>query len=128
MQNEDINIFSLQKLKDIKRRPDILSNIKWDASLPLIMKPRTQMTRDEFKSLQDMIGYLFYIETAGAKPCLMLMKVNKSDIADTAGIIEEIPEEMLKRAIETPVHTPVHGMYGITEEIKDWLKRELDLK
>lgn len=128
MQNEEINIFSLQKLKDIKRRPDILSNIKLDASLPLIMKPRFQMTKDEFQRLNEMTGYIFYIETAGAKPSLMLMKVNKSDIADTVGIIEEIPEEVLKRAIESPVHPPVHGMYGITEEIKNWLKKELNLK
>lgn len=128
MHDEDINIFSLQTLRDIKRRPDILSNIKWDASLPLIMKPRFQMTKDELESLQNMIGYVFYIETAGGKPCLMLMKINKSDVADTVGIIEEIPDELILRAIENPVHPQVHGMYGITEEIKDWLKRELNLQ
>ncbi len=127
MTQEELNIFSMQKLKDIKRRPDILSNIKFDASIPLIMKPRFQMSKEELEELQKMIGYVFYIETAGEKPTLMLMKVNKSDIADTVGIIEEIPEELLKRAIENPVHPPVHGMYGITEEIKDWLKKELNL-
>ncbi len=124
---EDINIFSMQRLKDIKRRPDILSNIKLDASLPLIMKPRFQMSKEEFEELEKNIGYIFYIETAGQKPTLMLMKVNRSDIADTVGIIEEIPEEILQRAIDNPVHPPVHGMYGITEEIKEWLRKELNL-
>jgi len=127
MVDEDINIFSMQRLKDIKRRQDILSNIKLDASLPLIMKPRFQMSKEEFEELEKNIGYIFYIETACQKPTLMLMKVNRSDIADTIGIIEEIPEDMLQRAIDNPVHPPVHGMYGITEEIKEWLRRELNL-
>ncbi len=127
MTGEDINIFSMQKLKDIKRRPDILQNIKLNASLPVVMKPRFQMTPEEFEELKKSIGYIFYIETAGEKPTLMLMKINRSDIADTVGIIEEIPEDMLKRAIEKPIHPPVHGMYGITEEIKNWLKKELNL-
>lgn len=127
MVNEDINIFSMQRLKDIKRRPDILFNIKLDAHLPLIMKSRFQMSKSEFEELQKCIGYVFYIETTGEKPTLMLMKVNKSDIADTIGIIEEIPEELLRRAIENPVHPPVHGMYGITDEIKEWLRKELNL-
>jgi hypothetical protein len=127
MVDEDINIFSMQRLKDIKRRPDILSNIRLNASLPLIMKPRFQFSKEEFEELEKNIGYIFYIETAGQKPTLMLMKVNRSDIADTIGIIEEIPEDMLQRAIDNPVHPPVHGMYGITEEIKEWLRKELNL-
>jgi len=127
MVDEDINIFSMQRLKDIKRRPDILSNIRLNASLPLIMKPRFQLSKEEFEELEKNIGYIFYIETAGQKPTLMLMKVNRSDIADTIGIIEEIPEDMLQRAIDNPVHPPVHGMYGITEEIKEWLRKELNL-
>jgi hypothetical protein len=127
MVGEDINIFSMQRLKDIKRRPDILSNIRLNASLPLIMKPRFQFSKEEFEELEKNIGYIFYIETAGQKPTLMLMKVNRSDIADTIGIIEEIPEDMLQRAIDNPVHPPVHGMYGITEEIKEWLRMELNL-
>jgi hypothetical protein len=127
MVDEDINIFSMQRLKDIKRRPDILSNIRLNASLPLIMKPRFQMSKEEFEELEKNIGYIFYIETAGQKPTLMLMKVNRSDIADTIGIIEEIPEDMLQKAIDNPVHPPVHGMYGITEEIKEWLRKELNL-
>jgi hypothetical protein len=127
MVDEDINIFSMQRLKDIKRRPDILSNIRLNASLPLIMKPRFQFSKEEFEELEKNIGYIFYIETAGQKPTLMLMKVNRSDITDTIGIIEEIPEDMLQRAIDNPVHPPVHGMYGITEEIKEWLRKELNL-
>lgn len=127
MVNEDINIFSMQRLNDIKMRPDILFNIKLDAHLPLIMKSRFQMSKSEFEEFQKCIGYVFYIETTGEKPTLMLMKVNKSDIADTIGIIEEIPEELLKRAIENPVHPPVHGMYGITDDIKEWLRKELNL-
>lgn len=125
MQDETINIFSLQNLEQIKKRPDIISRIRFDVTPQMIMEPRFTET-GEFKK-RDLSGCVFYIETAGEKPILMLMRVSKSDTMKTIGIIEELPEEMIQRAIENPVHPPVHGMYAITEEIKDWLVKTLNL-
>jgi hypothetical protein len=45
----------------------------------------------------------------------------------TVGKIDEIPAEMLKRAIESPPDPPANEMYAITGEIEEWLRNELPL-
>ncbi len=125
--DEGKSIFELQDLKSLRKRPDILSRIKWDVTPRMVMEPRFQTRPDDLQKLRDISGYLFYIETESERPLLMLMKTGKNDITSTAGMIEEIPFELIQRAINNPLHPPVHGMYAITEEIKDWLKKELDL-
>lgn len=125
--DEEKSIFELQDLKSLRIRPDILSRIKWDVTPRMVMEPRFQARPDDLQKLRDITGYLFYIETESERPLLMLMKTGKSDITSTAGMIEDIPFELIHRAIDNPLDPPVHGMYAITEEIKDWLKKELSL-
>lgn len=125
--DEEKSIFELQDLKSLRIRPDILSRIKWDVTPLMVMEPRFQARPDDLQKLRDITGYLFYIETESERPLLMLMKTGKSDITSTAGMIENIPFELIQRAIDNPLDPPVHGMYAITEEIKDWLKKELSL-
>ncbi|MEK6673095.1 MAG: DVU0772 family protein [Nitrospirota bacterium] len=125
--DEEKSIFDLQDLRSLRKRPDILSRIKWDVTPLIVMEPRFQARPDDLQKLRDITGYLFYIETESERPSLMLMRIGKSDITSTAGMIEEIPFEMVQRAIDNPLHPPVHGMYAITEEIKDWLRKELSL-
>lgn len=125
--DEEKSIFDLQDLNSLRKRPDILSRIKWDVTPRIVMEPRFQARPDDLQKLRDITGYLFYIETESERPSLMLMRIGKSDITSTAGMIEEIPFELVQRAIDNPLHPPVHGMYAITEEIKDWLRKELSL-
>lgn len=123
----DLNIFDLQGLKDIKRRSDILQKIKLDVTPRMVMEPRFQTQPEDLQKLKEISGYMFYIESQCQPPALMLMKIGRSDIASTVGKIDEIPPEMVQRAIDTPVHPSVYGMFAITDEIKAWLKKELDL-
>lgn len=125
MQDDTINIFGLQRLEQIKKRPDIISRIRFDVTPQMIMEPRFTETGELKK--RDLSGCFFYIETEGEKPVLMLMRVSKGDTVKTIGIIEELPGDKIKRAMENPVHPPVHGMYAITDEIKDWLRENLKI-
>lgn len=125
MQEDTMDIFGLQRLEQIKKRPDIISRIRFDVTPQMIMEPRFTETGELRK--RDLSGCVFYVETEGERPVLMLMRVSKGDTVKTIGIIEELPEDMIKRAIENPVHPPVHGMYAITDEIKDWLRETLNL-
>lgn len=120
-------IFSMQELSDIKKRYDILSNIRFDITPRIIMEPRFLGDPETVKKLKEMTGYLFYIETDSETPQLMLMKFDKSNIATTIGHIKEIPQELLEKAINEPVEPPTCGMYAINDEIKDWLKKELNI-
>lgn len=121
------SIFSLQGLRDIRKRPDILSRIRWEVTPQVVMEPRFLSRPEDVGRLRQISGYVFYIETESDQPALMLLKVGKSDVATTAGKIDEIPSELLRRAIEHPVHPPVSGMFAITEEIRKWLEKELSL-
>ena len=81
---EDKSIFDLQDLSSIKKRPDILAKIKWDVTPQMIMEPRFQSRPEDLQRLREIAGYIFYIETEGDKPALMLMRVGKSDTTATA--------------------------------------------
>ena len=123
----DRSIFDMQRLEDIKERPDILEAIKLEVTPQIVMEPRFVSNPEDLQKLRDISGYMFYIETECAPPALMLMKVGKSDISKTVGKIDELPEQLVQDAINNPVHPPIYGMYAITDEIKSWLKKELGI-
>jgi len=124
---DDMNIYGVLGLNDIKRRQDILSEIKFNVTPQVMMEPRFQTCNEDLEKLKEITGYMFYIESQTEPPGLMLLKTGRTDITTTVGKIDEIPLEMVRKAIDEPVSPPAHGMYAITDEIRDWLKRELGL-
>ncbi len=121
----DETLCEVSGVAEIRSRPDIIAGIKWDVTPEVLMEPRFQSNPDDLKKLREISGYMFYIESQCQPPALMLMKVGKTDITSTVGKIDGIPQELVQRAIDTPVHKPSFGMYAITDEIKEWLKKEL---
>ena len=121
----DLNIFDMPGLSELKNSPDILKNIKWDVTPQMVMEPRFQSRAEDLQKLKDISGYLFYIESQCEPPALMLLKVGRTDITSTIGKVDEIPVELIRKAMENPPEKPVHGMYAVTDEIKGWLKKEL---
>lgn len=124
---QNLDIFKLQGLRDLKIRPEILSAIKFNVTPKMFMEPRFSSNKEDLKKLSEISGYMFYIETQCSPHAVMLMKIGKTDISQTIGKIDEIPADMIQRAVENPVHPPEQGMYAITDEIRDWLKKELNL-
>ena len=123
--NLEREIADMPGLADIRESPDILKKIKWEVTPQMVMEPRFQLNPEHLQKLNKIAGYMFYIETQCEPPALMLMKVGKTDITSTVGKIDEVPPELVRKAMENPVEKPSHGMYAITDEIKDWLKEEL---
>jgi len=121
----DLEMSDIYSLSDIRGTPDILQKIKWDATPQMVMEPRFLSRSEDIQRLQEISGYMFYIESQCTPPALMLLKVGRTDITSTVGRVDEIPLELVRKAIENPEHDPSHGMYAITEEIKAWLKKEL---
>lgn len=124
---DDMNIYDILGLSDIKKRPDILSEIKFDVTPQIMMEPRYQSRLEDLAKLQEIVGYMFYIETESEQPAVMLLRIGRSDITTTIGHIEEVPADMIKKAMDNPVDPLVCGMYAISNEIRDWLKKELGL-
>jgi hypothetical protein len=73
------------------------------------------------QKLKEISGFLFSIESPCTPPALMLMKVGRTDITNTVGSIDEIPQDCITKAIKNPPEPPSHGMLPITEEINTWL-------
>ena len=124
---DDMNIYGVLGLDDIKKRPDILSEIKFNVTPQVMMEPRFQARPEDLEKLKEITGYMFYIESETEQPGLMLLRIGRADVTTTVGKIDEIPVEMVQRAIDKPALPPTHGMYAITDEIRDWLKKELGL-
>ncbi len=121
----DLDLFDMLSLKDIREDRELIGKIRWDVTPQIVMEPRFQSRAEDLQKLRDIIGFMFYVESQCEPPALMLLKVGATDITSTIGKISEIPQELLKKAIENPVEKPAHGMYAINDEIKAWLKKEL---
>jgi hypothetical protein len=124
---DDMNIYDILGLDDIKIRHDILSEIKFNVTPQVMMEPRFQSRPEDLEKLKEVTGYVFYIESETEPPGLMLLRIGRSDITTTVGKIDEIPLEMIRKAIDKPVLPPAHGMFAITDEIRDWLQKKLGL-
>jgi len=124
---DERTIWELQGLKEIIQRPDIHAKIKFDVTPSMVMEPRFHSKAEDLEKLKLVAVYMFYIESQCNPPALMVMKVGNTDITTTIGKIDEIPAELLEKAITDPAEPPSHGMYAITDDIKTWLKRELGL-
>jgi len=119
------DIFDILGLSDIRENPDILARIKFDVTPRMVMEPRFGSNQEDLLKLAEISGYMFYVESQCEPPALMLLKVGQRDVTSTVGKIDEIPGELVRKAIENPADTPSNGMYAITDEIKGWLKKEL---
>lgn len=124
---EDGEIYDLEDFSNIKGDPEILSRIKLDVTPQMVMEPRYHSLPEDLKKLSNIVGYMFYIESECDPPALMLLKTSKTDITSTIAHVDNIPVDMVRRALETPVQPPVNGMYAITDEIKEWLRKELGI-
>ena len=122
---EDSQSFAVMNVNDLKERPDVVQAIRFDVTPKMIMEPRVGLP--EGVEPPDLKGFSFYIEAFDEPPELMIMKVSRSSVMTTLGKIEEVPAEMIRRAVDDPVEGAANKMYAITDEIRDWLKKAIGL-
>jgi hypothetical protein len=121
---EDAKAFAVMSITDLKKRPDVVRAIRFDVTPKMIMEPRIG---PEGVTPADLKGFTFYIEAFDEPPELMIMKVSGSSVMTTLGKIEDIPAEMIRRAVDDPVEPAANKMYAITDEIRDWLREAIGL-
>ena len=123
----DRSVFESHWITDIKEMPDILSKLRLNVTPRMVMEPRFQSKPEDRAKLNEISGYMFYVESQTEPPALMIMRVGRGDITSTMGTVDGIPLELVRRAIENPAEAPSNGMYAITDEIREWLKKALGL-
>ena len=122
---EDAKTFNVMNIDDLRARPEVIEAIRFDVTPKMIMEPRIGLP--EGVTPPNLKGFSFYIEAFDDPPELMIMKVSRSSVMTTLGKIEEAPIEMIRRAVDDPVEPAANKMYAITDEIRDWLKKEIGI-
>jgi hypothetical protein len=113
-------------LSDIKGDNHVISHIIWDIEPKQLMEPKYRIKEDGKTESTIIRGYIFYIDKmAEKKPTLFLLCHTTMGYAETVGMIEEIPDELITEAIEENRDREYFGMYPINKKIEMWLKKEL---
>lgn len=114
--------YDAQGIEGLKARTDVLERIRFDVTPKVIMAPRLGGGET-----RDIAGFFFYIEVFEPPPKVMLMKVGKLGVMNTVACINDVPEELVARAVAEPVEPPSNDMYAISDDIRDWIREKLGL-
>ncbi|MCX8034136.1 MAG: hypothetical protein N3A00_02320 [Thermodesulfovibrio sp.] len=117
----------LLTFEDIKKDSYYIQHILWDMDPTKVMEPVIVQEGAKILCKDPIKGYVFYIETSGKKPELFLMMHKSNCYGETIAKIEEIPDDLIKEALEENRDKIKFGICPISEKIKIWLKKELGL-
>lgn len=112
-------------LKELKEDPYFKENMLWDVSPYEVMSSRVVKEGDKIVYKKPPKGYIPYIDTAGDKPALFIMRHTAIDYGETIAKIDEIPQELLEEAVAENSDKICFCMCPINEKVKQWLKKEL---
>lgn len=115
-----MELLSLDKLKTSK---EFTENIRWDITPKIFLSPSSAPGE---KSVDLSYGYMLYVDIIHEKPAVFVM-VLKPLMSKTAGYICDIPKNLLSEALHCTAGKCVSGMYPLTKELEDWIKKELGL-
>lgn len=118
----------MMKLDDLKKDQHLVDAIDWDMTpeeaVRLYLEWGNNWAGGNYviRSREDTAFY-FVINTWKDTPIIYLVQRNSEEARDLAEI--EIPEILRNRYIEQ--NGNAKGVYSIDGEIKEWLKKELDV-
>lgn len=111
----------------IKAEPFIIEHILWDVEPQALMEPRCTPAGSDKEPRQEIKGYVFYIDTMDKEPMLFLMRHTAADFGETVAQVREIPQDLVRGAIEEKKDKAYFGMYPINRAVRSWLEQELGL-
>jgi hypothetical protein len=110
----------------LKESPLIIKDIRWDVTPKIFFNP-SPAPRDALGGSVDITyGYMLYVDLIDEKPALVIMQL-KPITSKTVGYVFDIPEELLKAAMQCAGSDCIGGMYPLTEKLENWLKKEFSL-
>lgn len=107
---------SIDKLKSSN---EFVDNIRWDVTPKIFLNPKTASG----ETVNVSRGYMLYVDLVDDKPALVIMQM-RDPLSKTVAYVTEIPEDLLKEAMNCPASECISGMYPLTEKLQDWLKKK----
>jgi hypothetical protein len=115
---------SINDLKD--KKESFIKEIRWDVT-PRVFMSQGRYSGAKADDVPDNIdGYMLYVDLMEEKPVLFIMK-NRYSQSKTVGYITDVPEELLRDAMNCEEGECVAGMYPLSEKLEAWLKKEFGL-
>ena len=90
------------------------------------MDPSSSPPDESGKAVDITYGYMLYVDIINDIPALIVMQL-KPLMSKTVGYITDIPENLLREAMQCSDSVCVAGMYPLTEKLEAWLKNEFGL-
>jgi hypothetical protein len=103
-----------------------MKHLRFDVTPEVIFKPRFVRDKNDRDVIEEIQGFMFYIDHMDETTSLMLMKTYNLT-SKTVGDIEEVPRELLINAVNREGVRDIIGMYPIDDKLENWLKGKLDL-
>lgn len=115
----------MESLEKIKKNKEIINDIDWDMTpeeaVTLYLEWGNNWSHGRMvKSKKDASLY-FVVDTWQERPMIFLIRRNSEEAVELATI--EMPDGLGQRFMESVGHN--RGVYGVSDEIRTWLEKEL---
>lgn len=110
-------------IEKLKVSPGFIEDLRFDITPRLFVDPKSAPGGEPADITH---GYMLYIDLMKERPVIMVMQM-KSIICRSVAYITDIPEELLKKSMESAGIECAEGMYPLCEELVTWLKKELSI-
>ncbi|NOZ68914.1 MAG: hypothetical protein GXP46_06655 [Deferribacteres bacterium] len=103
----------------LKKSSDFVENIRWDVTPKIFFEPGNE-------PVDVTHGYMLYVDIINDRPALAIMQL-KRIMSKTVAYLDDIPEELLKEAMQCSTTECIGGMYPLGDKLTEWLREELGL-
>jgi len=115
-------------LEDIKKDHRLLDAIDWDMTpeeaVRLYLEWGNNWARGNYViRSRDDVSHYFVVNTWGETPAIYLIRRNSEQADELAEI--RMPDDLRETFLESVGHN--RGVYAIEGEVREWLRRELDV-
>ena len=115
------------RIKELMKNKKFLERIRWDITPKVLFEPRFPGTKDEQgKTTSSIDGYMLYVDLVYDRPGLVVMNVQYS-MSKTVAYVEDVPEDLLREAMNCTPEECKAGMYPLTKKLEGWLKKAFGL-
>jgi len=114
----------LLSINDVRENAAFIKGIRWDVTPKIFMNPSSAPRTESGKPVDVTYGYMLYVDLVNNKPALMVMMLKRM-MSQNVGQISDVPEDLLREAMNCKGPDCIAGMFPITGRLEDWLKKEL---